>query len=106
MWPRILTCLVARIVICSAAAIVFKRCRVAEMSGRAGGVSLVSRSQKRRAIVKRVETTAEFQIATEKAQLARPDPDDLGISKRRWEQLMRILASATQGQFPKGGRRG
>ena len=58
------------------------------MSGRAGEVSLVSRSQKRRAMVKRVETTAEFQIATEEAQLSHPDPDDPDISKRRWEQLM------------------
>ena len=58
------------------------------MPGRAGEVPLASRSLKRRAMVKRVETTAEFQIATEEAQLARPDPDDLGISKRRWEQLM------------------
>ena len=53
------------------------------MSGRAGEVSLVSRSQKRRAMVKRIETTAEFQIATEEAQLSHPDPDDPGISKRR-----------------------
>ncbi len=58
------------------------------MPGRAGEVSLVSRSQKRRAMVKRIETTVEFQAATEEAQLARPDPDDPGISKRRWGKLM------------------
>ena len=90
MRPSVLTCLVARIVICSAAAIVFKRCRVAQMRGRAGEVSLVSRSQKRRAMVKRIETTAEFQIATEEAQLSHPDPEDPDISKRGWEKLMRI----------------
>ena len=39
-------------------------------------------------MVKRIETTAEFQIATEEAQLSHPDPDDPDISKRRWEQLM------------------
>ena len=88
MWPSLLTCLVARIVKCSSAAIVFKRSRVAEMSGRAGEVSLVSRSHKRRALVKRVEATLEFQDAAEEAKLARPDPDDPGISKRRWEKLM------------------
>ena len=88
MRPSVLTCLVTRIVICSAAAIVFKRCRVAQMRGRAGEVSLVSRSHKRRAMVKRIETTAEFQIVTEEAQPSRPDPDDPDISKRRWEQLM------------------
>ena len=90
MWPSVRTSLVARIEKCFTAAIVFKRCRVAQMRGRAVEVSLVSRSQKRRAMVKRVETTADFQIATEEAQLARLDPDDPGISKRRWEQLMRI----------------
>ena len=58
------------------------------MSGRAGEVSLVSRSHKRRALVKRVEATLEFQDAAEEAKLARPDPDDPGISKRRWEKLM------------------
>ena len=58
------------------------------MPGRAGEISLVSRSQKRRAMVKRIETTAEFQIATEEAQLSHPDPEDPDISKRRWEQLM------------------
>ena len=88
MRSSVLTCLVVRIVICSAAAIVFKRCRVAQMRGRAGEASLVSRSQKRRAMVKRIETTAECQIATEEAQLSHPDPDDPDISKRRWEQLM------------------
>ena len=88
MRPSVLTCLVTRIVICSAATIVFKRCRVAQMSGRAGEVSLVSRSHKRRALVKRVEATLEFQDAAEEAKLARPDPDDPGISKRRWEKLM------------------
>ena len=88
MRSSLLTCLVARIVICSAAASVIKCCRVAEMSGRAGEVSLVSRSHKRRALVKRVEATLEFQDAAEEAKLARPDPDDPGISKRRWEKLM------------------
>ena len=88
MRPSVLICLVVRIEKCSSATVVIKRCRVAEMSGRAAEVSLVTRSQKRRAMVKRIETTAEFQIATEEAQLARPDPDDLGIPKRRWEQLM------------------
>ena len=88
MRPSVLICLVARIVKFSSAAVVIKRCRVAQMRGRAGEVSLVSRSHKRRAMVKRIETTAEFQIATEEAQLSHPDPDDPDISKRRWEQLL------------------
>ena len=88
MRPSVLTCLVVRIEKCSSATVVIKRCRVAEMSGRAGEVSLVSRSHKRRALVKRVEATLEFQDAAEEAKLARPDPDDPGISKRRWEKLM------------------
>ena len=58
------------------------------MSGRAGEVSLVSHSQKRCAMVKRIETTVEFQAATEEAQHSHPDPDDPEISKRRWEKLM------------------
>ena len=88
MRPSVLICLVVRIEKCSSATVVIKRCRVAEMSGRAGEVSLVSRSHKRRALVKRVEATLEFQDAAEEAKLARPDPDDPGISKRRWEKLM------------------
>ena len=88
MRPSVLICLVVRIEKCSSAPVVIKRCRVAEMSGRAGEVSLVSRSHKRRALVKRVEATLEFQDAAEEAKLARPDPDDPGISKRRWEKLM------------------
>ena len=60
------------------------------MPGRAGEVPLVSRSQKRRAVVKRIETTVEFQAATEEAQHSHPDPDDPEISKRGWEKLMRI----------------
>ena len=88
MRPSVLICLVARIEKCSSATVVIKRCRVAEMSGRAGEVSLVSRSHKRRALVKRIEATLEFQDAAEEAKLARPDPDDPGISKRRWEKLM------------------
>ena len=88
MRPSVLICLVVRIEKCSSATVVIKRCRVAEMSGRAGEVSLVSRSHKRRALVKRVEATLEFQDAAEEAKLARPDPDDTGISKRRWEKLM------------------
>ena len=88
MRPSVLICLVVRIEKCSSATVVIKRCRVAEMSGRAGEGSLVSRSHKRRAMVKRIETTAEFQIATEEAQLSHPDPEDPDISKRRWEQLM------------------
>ena len=88
MRPSVLICLVVRIEKCSSATVVIKRCRVAEMSGRAGEVSLVSRSHKRRALVKRVEATLEFQDAAEEAQLARSDPDDNGISKRRWEKLM------------------
>ena len=85
MRPSVLICLVVRIEKCSSATVVIKRCRVAEMSGRAGEVSLVSRSHKRRALVKRVEATLEFQDAAEEARL---DPDDPGISKRRWEKLM------------------
>ena len=88
MRPSVLICLVVRIEKCSSATVVIKRCRVAEMSGRAGEGSLVSRSHKRRALVKRVEATLEFQDAAEEAKLARPDPDDPGISKRRWEKLM------------------
>ena len=88
MRPSVLICLVVRIEKCSSATVVIKRCRVAEMSGRAGEVSLVSRSHKRRALVKRIEATLEFQDAAEEAKLARPDPDDPGISKRRWEKLM------------------
>ena len=88
MRPSVLICLVVRIEKCSSATVAIKRCRVAEMSGRAGEVSLVSRSHKRRALVKRVEATLEFQDAAEEAKLARPDPDDPGISKRRWEKLM------------------
>ena len=67
MRPSVLICLVVRIEKCSSATVVIKRCRVAEMSGRAGEVSLVSRSHKRRALVKRVEATLEFQDATEEA---------------------------------------
>ena len=88
MRPSVLICLVVRIEKCYSATVVIKRCRVAEMSGRAGEGSLVSRSHKRRALVKRVEATLEFQDAAEEAKLARPDPDDPGISKRRWEKLM------------------
>ena len=88
MRPSVLICLVVRIEKCSSATVVIKRCRVAEMSGRAVEVSLASRSHKRRALVKRVEATLEFQDAAEEAKLARPDPDDPGISKRRWEKLM------------------
>ena len=88
MRPSVLICLVVRIEKCSSATVVIKRCRVAEMSGRAGEGSLVSRSHKRPALVKRVEATLEFQDAAEEAKLARPDPDDPGISKRRWEKLM------------------
>ena len=58
------------------------------MSWRAGEVSLAPRSQKRRTMVKRIETTVEFQAATEEAQHSHPDPDDPEISKRRWEKLM------------------
>ena len=60
------------------------------MSWRAGEVSLAPRSQKRRTMVKRIETTVEFQAATEEAQHSHPDPDDPEISKRGWEKLMRI----------------
>ena len=62
----------------------------------------MARAQKRRALVKRIEATLEFQDATEEAQLAHPDPDDPDISKRRWEQLMfawrRQLRSSALGE--------
>ena len=58
----------SRIENCSSAANVVKTCRLAEMPGRAGEVSIVSRSQRWRAMVKRIETTVEFQAATEEAQ--------------------------------------